>query len=727
MASDVTFDIIAKDRASRTFDRVGGSANRSSKSLRLLGKAGKYAGLGLAGGVTAAALAAGKLGQAAAQDETAARLMAKQFRNSAKATRSQIKATEDWISKMGVARGVADDDLRPALSNLVRATGSVSKSQKLASLAMDVSAATGKPLAAVSLMLAKGYNGQTAALGKLGVNMKDAKGKAVDFETAQDRLAKQFGGASATKAKSLQGQMDRLKLIFSETGESIGYKLLPPLTKAATWMVSKGFPAAQKFGDGFKDKVLPPLKDAASFIQNKALPWFKKFGDSGTTQGAKLREFGTFVRQTFNDVRSILASAQSIAQSFWAKYGDLITKYGVNTLKNAMGTIRGVFTVISGLFKTVAAVMKGDWSGAWSGVKKIVAGASQVVKSAVGQMVNQVKSLFSIGLRSLGSLASRAWDGVKSAFSNGISTVVGWAKKLPGSIGGAIKGLAGVLTRPFRAMLGVLQSVINKIAAVKRAAGQDSKKGAGPFKYTPPAARSSAGGAETGITPRMVDGARSAAKKYADALTETIYKAVAKGTPKVKTALTRVRKLLDEFRTKLADLRDLRSEFTSTFSSDSIFGADIETTGTLDKLLAFQYSQASKAKQLLSDVQTVTSKGLSKSLVAQLQASGSAGAEQLRLLAGANAQQIALFNSLNAQAQGANASAGLLAGNYVRGGNIDSEIAQTKQAIAIATAVARELKGSSLKGEVKLKGGDLIVAVRSTNHARGRRAGDFTS
>src|SRR5213596_2325577 len=156
--------LLGQDRgASKAIKGVGDEAHRTeARSHRLaagFAKVGKVAAVGLAGGIAAAGVVAIKFGKAAAEDQQQAALLAKQLKNSAHATDGQVTATERWISKQGVAKGVADDQLRPALMSLVRATCDVGKAQKLATLAMDVSAGTGKDLGAVSMALAKAQNG----------------------------------------------------------------------------------------------------------------------------------------------------------------------------------------------------------------------------------------------------------------------------------------------------------------------------------------------------------------------------------------------------------------------------------------------------------------------------------------------------------------------------------------------------------------------------------------
>jgi hypothetical protein len=88
----------------------------------------------------------GKAVTAAAEDQKAQQQLELAVRNNTDANTAQIQAMEDTIGRMEMQKAVADDELRPALGNLVRATGDVAKAQGLLNLALDISAATGRDL-----------------------------------------------------------------------------------------------------------------------------------------------------------------------------------------------------------------------------------------------------------------------------------------------------------------------------------------------------------------------------------------------------------------------------------------------------------------------------------------------------------------------------------------------------------------------------------------------------
>lgn len=210
-------------------------------------KAGKIAGGILATGVGAAALALKNGTQSAIEDQAAQAKLAQTLQKTAGASASQVKATEDWITKTALATGVADDELRPALSKLAAATGSVEKAQRLTALSMDVAAARGVSLEQVTKAVEKAQNGQVSGLSRLGIETKNAAGETISAEEAMRRLSDTYGGAAATAADTLAGKQARLKVAWDEAWETLGAMLIPALTVLADKM-AKGMEWATKHG-----------------------------------------------------------------------------------------------------------------------------------------------------------------------------------------------------------------------------------------------------------------------------------------------------------------------------------------------------------------------------------------------------------------------------------------------------------------------------------------------
>jgi len=230
---------------------VEGSSNKLGDFSRKAGLA--FAAAGAAAGAYAVKLAVDGV-KAAIEDEAAQIRLATSLKNATGATNEMIVAVEQQILKTSLATGVADDKLRPALSRLALSTGDVTKAQDLLSLALDISQATGKGLDSVANSLGKAFDGNTAALGKLGVGLSSAELKSMSFEEVQTRLSDLFGGAAAANADTYAGKIARLKVGFSEAKETLGFALLPQLEKFVSFLNLQAMPSLDLIIAGFTGK-----------------------------------------------------------------------------------------------------------------------------------------------------------------------------------------------------------------------------------------------------------------------------------------------------------------------------------------------------------------------------------------------------------------------------------------------------------------------------------------
>lgn len=227
-----------------------------------MGKFGKVAAAAFAAAAVAAAAYAGKLAidgvKAALEDEAAQARLANALKNTTNATNAQIASVEEQIKKMSLAFGIADDELRPSFQRLATATGSLTKAQNSLQLALDISAATGKSVEAVSNALGKAYEGNTGALSRLGIGLSSAEIKTLGLEGTMTKLAETFGGAATTQANTLEGQINRLKVGFDEAKESVGAALLPAVKAFIDYITNRLIPMLIEA----KDRALAPIKKA---------------------------------------------------------------------------------------------------------------------------------------------------------------------------------------------------------------------------------------------------------------------------------------------------------------------------------------------------------------------------------------------------------------------------------------------------------------------------------
>lgn len=220
--------------------------------------------------------------KAASADEKSTKLLNTQLEKNTGATKKQIKGADKFIEKLSLQTGILDDDLRPSLGKLARATGDTKKAQDLLSLSLDAATVAGKPLDAVASAMAKAFNGNTGALTKMFPELKKSKDMFGD-------LKKEVEGAAVQQADpfmKFNNSMDILK-------EKLGMVILPLLSDFVDYISKPGGLIDQvgKFLDDMKDpkteagKMFTNIKDAAKNAFNGVKDFFALFGGGDAMKG----------------------------------------------------------------------------------------------------------------------------------------------------------------------------------------------------------------------------------------------------------------------------------------------------------------------------------------------------------------------------------------------------------------------------------------------------------
>ena len=327
-----------------------------------MGKVGKMVGAAFVAAAAAAGAYAIKIGiegvKAAIEDEKAQTQLALALENATGATKQQIAATEQSILQMSLASGVADDQLRPALARLVRSTGDITQAQDLLTTALDVSTATGKPLETVANALGKAYDGNTAALGKLGIGLSSAELKTMNFTQVQGKLSDLFGGAAARNADTYAGRIARMQVAFNEAKETIGFALLPILEKLMGFINNNALPIINAFSGAFSldgnglGGVITTLGNIITSVFTPIINGMvKAFGYVKDAIGDNLetfKTFGTYIATYLAPViGTVLGGALQVAGKIAGGVIDVIA--GVVKILNGLisGAVAGINALIS--------------------------------------------------------------------------------------------------------------------------------------------------------------------------------------------------------------------------------------------------------------------------------------------------------------------------------------------------------------------------------------------
>jgi hypothetical protein len=270
---------------------------------------GKKAALAFAAAAAAAGAYAAKLAvdgvKAAIEDQKAQESLRRTLENVTGATEAQVKATEDYISTTALAVGIADDELRPSLDRLVRATGDLTQAQRLQSIALDISAGTGRSLQAVTEALSKAQEGNLGGLTRLGVGLTAAEVKTLSFEQITAKLGQTFAGQAAASANTFQGRLDRLNIVLDEAKESIGFALLPVLERLLSFVNDRIVPVIQKFGEDFGsgnglagniERVVTIIRTVLTPVFEGALSLFRRVRDAVAANQESFTKFADLIR-----------------------------------------------------------------------------------------------------------------------------------------------------------------------------------------------------------------------------------------------------------------------------------------------------------------------------------------------------------------------------------------------------------------------------------------------
>ena len=334
-------------------------------------KFGKIAGAAFAAAGAAAVAYAGKLAidgvKSAIEDAAAQTKLALTLKNVTGATQDQISATEDYITKTSLAVGITDDELRPSLERLSRATGDLNKAQKLQAVAIDIAAGSGKSLETVTNALAKAAEGQTASLGKLGVGLTTTQLKTMSFDDITAKLADTFENQASAKADTFQGKLTRLQIAFDEGKETVGAYILTAITPMVELIVNQVIPAIQEFTSNLGDKLSPIMKVIRPIIDGLRSA-FNSVSNSLKENNDELQPFYNFMKAIYNFAKDYLAPiiGKTLGAAF-SVLGDIIAGV-INTFATFVNTLSKIYNSIKGIIDAI--------KGAGSAVGNFFGGAS---------------------------------------------------------------------------------------------------------------------------------------------------------------------------------------------------------------------------------------------------------------------------------------------------------------------------------------------------------------
>jgi phage-related protein len=439
--------------------------------------------------------------KAAAEEEKSQALLRRSLKNTVHATDETVNKTEEWITATQNATGVLDDELRPALARLLRAGIPLNKAQHDLGIALDIAAASGKPLKTVIEAMGKAAQGNVGALARIGIATKDAAGNTLSYDEALKKAAETMGGSAKDAADTTSGRAAIMNAKFEDLKETIGEALLPVLEDLADtlgkivdkfdkltpqqqkWIVygalalavvgplsiafgglaaavglaatpigamvlaaaalSAGLVTLYNNNQTFKDGV----DSVSNFLIQEAGPRFVEFGSmigdsvAGAVEVVQRNwpQIERTITTVLGHIRSVTSTVLEGIRMYWNTFGQRIYDNVNRVFRGIQGIIGVAMNIIRGIVQVATNIIRGDWSGALDAILRTT---RRVWSGVIGVFQNAIGII-----RNLGSGMAQVGRGIVEGIWRGISGAAGWLRD---KIAGFAQGIKDKITSFFK-------------------------------------------------------------------------------------------------------------------------------------------------------------------------------------------------------------------------------------------------------------------------------------
>jgi hypothetical protein len=196
------------------------------------------------------------------------------------------------------------------MQSLLMTTGSVTKSQDLLNLALEMSRASGVDVSTVAKDLSKAYVGQSRSLSKYNTGLSQVELKTKSFGELQEFLNKQFSGQNAAYLETFGGKVDMLNVAYANMQETVGEGLVDAF---AILSGDQGIGAGTKAMDIFADKIADTTRGIATLAAG-----FKDLASYRST----LVDFVTALAQEGNFLKAVASLGEKNKPLFFPTAGN---------------------------------------------------------------------------------------------------------------------------------------------------------------------------------------------------------------------------------------------------------------------------------------------------------------------------------------------------------------------------------------------------------------------
>lgn len=522
-------------------DAAGNKAGKGFASK--FGGFAKIAGVALAGGLAVGAVTSGLSNMAEAAQESAK--VTAQTVQTIKATGGAANITADQVGELAgslSAKTGMDDELVQTGANLLLTFKNIRNEagkgndvfNQATQAALDLSAAGFGSVESASILMGKALNDPTkgmTALAKSGVTFTEQQKEQVkamqasgDMLGAQKIILGEVAGQVGGVAEATADPMAKLDVAMGNLIESIGTGLLPAVGNIVGALVPAFETLAGPLGDVAEvlgkvladavKQIAPLLKPLVELIANLA-------GTVGKALAPILKAIIPIVGSVIQAFTPVLQAIAPILPVIADLAGELLTSLmplldpliklvaGLATIL-AQGLGQVIKAVVVPVVQTLAALLRGDFSGAfqaikplvdlitkalasaWEWVKGVLIGAWNAIKNAAlavwnglqayfTAVLNVYKTIFTTVWNTIKSVVLGVWNALRSAAStvfNAIRVVietvvnvyrtilVGAWNAIKGAVIGAWNALSGAASRVFVGIRDTIAGVVRRVREI---------------------------------------------------------------------------------------------------------------------------------------------------------------------------------------------------------------------------------------------------------------------
>jgi phage-related protein len=213
-------------------------------------------------------------------------------------------------------------------------------------------------------------------------------------------LIELFSGIITTVLPPL---MDLLTIIIED--------ILPPFIDLFNNVISAILPPLMELFSQIIDTLLPPLIELFSQIIDAIMP-------------VLIELFNTFVEVVLPPLMELIDEIVAVILppllTLFNELAEIVLPLVMTVFEAMLPVIEPVMNMIAAVIKTVLALIKGDWEGAWNGIKDFFGSFLDYIT----KLVDGWKKIFVGIFESIGRLISNVWDNIVTGIKNAINFII---------------------------------------------------------------------------------------------------------------------------------------------------------------------------------------------------------------------------------------------------------------------------------------------------------------